>query len=245
MTASTVPAPTATEQPKIFSFSALIAAIGRCFRGFGPLFVIVIVNALIQALLVGMFNPIPGFSFSFLLLALISFIVLIESFYAINVMSLNAATGKPRLANYLDRTGKAHLRFAGWSVLTYVLVMVGLMISTWLGLLVLAVLAYVPVIATDTGRNPLLTNFKTIGSRPIRWVVTMFFTGILLVVSVVLSGIGGFFIGGAGHPLAGFINSMIAWICWGVVAAWFTSALALIYRSTRAGALPENQSAGA
>lgn len=246
MTAATVPAQPEQaqpkqKQPKVFGFSSLIWGIGRVFRGFGPLIVVIVVNALIQALLIGLWDPTPTVNFGFLIAALASFIVLVESYHAINVIALEAATGKPRLASYLNRTGKQRLRFLGWAFLVYVLVLIGLIVNTYLGMLILALLAYVPVIATDTDRSPVITNFKTIGNRPIRWLVTVIITGIMLIFAFLFAALNGFFIGGQGYPLNGFVSSFVAWICWGFIAAWWTSALALIYRSTRAGALPDSE----
>ena len=54
------------------------------FRGFLLFMVIILVNAAIQTALVGFFDPTPAVSAVFIITALISFVVLVASFYFLN-----------------------------------------------------------------------------------------------------------------------------------------------------------------
>ena len=98
------------------------------------------------------------------------------------------------------------------------------------GLVVLLVLPFVTLAAADDQRNPLAINFRVIGGRAVRYIVTAIILGIILVISNLLTSVNGFFIGG-------WLGALITWLYWGLLASWYLTALALIYRSTRAGAV--------
>lgn len=225
---------TADAKPLHYRYSVLITAIGRFFRGFVPFAVVIAFNALVQMVLIWIFDPLPGWNAPFIIATVISFVVLLWAFHALNVTALAVATGKTSLIA-VAKSGKNWLAFSLWTVAMYVLVLIAMFVSTWLALAVLAILAFVPMAAADGKRNPIVTNFKVIGERWLRYVITAVILGALLVFSTLMSGINGFFIGGN-------LGSIIVWLFWGITAAWYLNALALIYRSTNTGAETEDSS---
>ena len=221
---------TAPEKPLNYRFSVLFTAFARFFRGFLLFVVIILVNAAIQTALVGFFDPVPGLSAVFIITVLISFVVLVASFYFLNITALTVATQKPKFATVFRRSAGQWGRFVLWSVVMYLLVLLGLIVNTYLGLAVLLVLPFVTLAAADDQRNPLAINFRVIGGRAVRYIITAVILGIILIISNLLTSVNGFFIGG-------WLGALITWLYWGLLASWYLTALALIYRSTRAGAV--------
>lgn len=103
-TESTPEAVTAPEKPLNYRFSVLFTAFARFFRGFLLFVVIILVNAAIQTALVGFFDPVPGLSAVFIITVLISFVVLVASFYFLNITALTVATQKPKFATVFRRS---------------------------------------------------------------------------------------------------------------------------------------------
>lgn len=251
MTATDVRPDSAATKPLYYRYSVLLTAISRFFRGFIPFAAVIVFNAIVQMVLIWIFDPIPGWNAPFIIATIISFVVLLWAFHALNVTALAVATGKTHLRE-VAKSGKNWLAFSLWSVAIYVLVLIGMIVGTtiagawpaladfggigvgtmisgaWLALAVLAILPFVPMAAADGNQNPVVTNFKIIGERSLRYVVTAVILGALIVIHNLMKVADGFFIGGN-------LGSVILWLFWGVIAAWYLSALALIYRSTNAG----------
>lgn len=232
MTATDVRPDSAATKPLYYRYSVLLTAISRFFRGFIPFAAVIVFNAIVQMVLIWIFDPIPGWNAPFIIATIISFVVLLWAFHALNVTALAVATGKTHLRE-VAKSGKNWLAFSLWSVAIYVLVLIGMIVGTmiagaWLALAVLAILPFVPMAAADGNQNPVVTNFKIIGERSLRYVVTAVILGALIVIHNLMKVADGFFIGGN-------LGSVMLWLFWGVIAAWYLSALALIYRSTNAG----------
>ncbi len=217
-------------KPLHYRFSVLVTAVGRFFRGFVPFVVVILVNAVIQTALIAAFDPEPGWSAVFILTLIVSFVVLAGSFYLLNLTALGVATGKVSLTSIVPRGVEQWGRFVLWSVVMYLLVLVGLIVNTTLALVVLLIFPFVTLAAADDKKNPLAINFRVIGGRPIRYIITAIILGVILVLSNVFTSVNGFFIGG-------WQAALITWLYWGVFASWTLAALALIYRSTLAGAV--------
>ncbi len=217
-------------KPLHYRFSVLVTAVGRFFRGFVPFVVVILVNAVIQTALIAAFDPEPGWSAVFILTLIVSFVVLVGSFYLLNLTALGVATGKVSLTSIVPRGVEQWGRFVLWSVVMYLLVLVGLIVNTTLALVVLLIFPFVTLAAADDKKNPLAINFRVIGGRPIRYIITAIILGVILVLSNVFTSVNGFFIGG-------WQAALITWLYWGVFASWTLAALALIYRSTLAGAV--------
>ncbi len=217
-------------KPLHYRFSVLVTAVGRFFRGFVPFVVVILVNAVIQTALIAAFDPEPGWSAVFILTLIVSFVVLVGSFYLLNLTALGVATGKFSLTSIVSRDVEQWGRFVLWSVVMYLLVLVGLVVNTTLALVVLLIFPFVTLAAADGKKNPLAINFRVISGRPIRYIITAIILGVILVLSNVFTAVNGFFIGG-------WQGALITWLYWGVFASWTLAALALIYRSTLAGAV--------
>ncbi len=236
---STTQAPeatTSTKPDKQYGFSVLVSGFGHMFRGFLPFTVVAVVNAVIQALLIWS-NPMAEWSPGFIALAVISFLVLLLAFSAMNGIALHTASkGRVKLAEGLSSTTKSLGNFTVWSVLLFALVMVGLIINPFISLLVLFIFPFLTLAAKDGKKNALGANFRTIGGHPFRWIITTVILGIAVIVGYLISAAFGFFI-------SGVLGSLFTWAVWGVIAAWTLSSLAALYRSGRAGA-PDDEVEG-
>ncbi|MEI6621306.1 MAG: hypothetical protein WCP28_05305 [Actinomycetes bacterium] len=224
-----VSAATAAKPEKFYGFSVLITGIARFFRAFVPLILVIVVNALVQALL-----TIPdytvGFSAGFIATVIVSFVVLVWSFGLLNAAALNAATpGRVSIGSTFATLGAHFWLFVLWAVIEYLLVMAGLIVYTYGAFVVLLVTPFVTVAAMDGQKVAIVANFRAIGGRPIRWIFTTLILGIILVVSYLLTAVNGFFING-------FLGSIITWVYWGILASWVLASYAALYRSTAVGA---------
>lgn len=219
-------------KPKVFRFSVLVTAIGRFFRSFVALIIVILGNALIQAVLVRL-NPDIDMGFTFVITAILSFIVLLWSFYCFNLVAIEGAVGKPTLNVIFKRTGKQWGRFLLWAVIVYLAVLIGLIVWAYLGIAILLVFPFVTLAAADDRPNPLKTNFQVIGGRPIRYIITAVIFFPIMFFFLFLTAANGFFIGGG-------LGSFVMWVVWGVIASWYMCALGLIYRSTTAGGITES-----
>lgn len=222
--------PQDTKKPQYYRFSVLITAIGRLFRSFVVLLVVIVANAVVQAALIAIFQPVPGVSLTFILTLLISLAFLVWGFYCFNLVALEGATGKPSVKSIFSPTAGQWAWFILWAAILYVIVVAGLIIDPYLAIAALVLLPFVSLAAADGNRNPIVTNFKVMWQRILRYLsVAIIFTPIVIL-SLLFTSINGFFIG---HALGSFIT----WIFWGVLGAWYLNALGLIYRSTYAGSI--------
>lgn len=219
----------ATGQAKFFGFSVLVSGVGRFFRAFVPFAIVIIVNAIIQALLV-LPNYTVGLSAGFIATCIVSAVVMIVSFALLNAAALDAATPGRVSIGQAFATCRAHFwLFLLWAVIEYLLVLIGMILYTYPALLVLLLTPFVTLAAMDGKRNAIGANFRAIGARPGRWLITTLILGVILIVSYLLLAVNGFFI-------AGFLGSIIAWLYKGVFASWVLASYAALYRSTKVGA---------
>lgn len=224
---------TKPQPPRPYGFSAILTGFGRLFRSFLSLVLVIVANALVQAVLVAAFDPQPALNPLFFVLLLISVAFFVWSFYSFNLIALEGSTGKPRFANIFRRTAREWGWFILWAFIMYVLVLAGLVVSTYLAIAIIILLPFVTLAASDGNRNPLKTNFRVMGRRIWRYLVTAVIFLPLLGISLLFTSVNGFFIGGG-------IGSFITWLYWGVVGAWYLNTLGLIYRSTDAGMVTED-----
>lgn len=221
-----------TAVPKKYGFSVLISAVGKFFKSFGPLAIVIVTNAIVQAILIS-FGVAVGFSIGFLLLAVLSLVVLLWAFLTFNLVGLNSADGKSTIQELVAQ-GKAHWsKFVLWTLAFYVVVLLGLMFFPYAAIVFILIFPFVTLAAADGKSNPLKTNFQVIKKHWFRYLVTAIIFLIILLVSLLITAVVGFFVGGA-------LGSVITWLYWGVFAAWYIIALALIYRSTPAGVTQES-----
>jgi hypothetical protein len=111
-----------------------------------------------------------------------------------------------------------------WSLGLVLVAIAGFAIYVVPGFIVLALTPYLLLAVVDGQRNPIAVNFRTIGARWGRWLITVVIMGAICFIMWFLSALDGFFVTGA--P-----GAIIAWLVLGLVSAWFTCAWALIYRS--------------
>lgn len=212
---------------KKYGFSVLISAVGKFFKSFVPLAIVIVTNAVVQAILIS-FGVAVGFSIGFLLLAVLSLVVLLWAFLTFNLVGLNSAAGKSTIKELVAQGKQSGSKFVLWTVGYYVLVMLGLMFLPYAAIVFILIFPFVTLAAADCKSNPLKTNFKALKKHWFRYLITAIIFLVILIVSLFLTAVVGFFIGGA-------LGSIITWLYWGVFASWYVIALALIYRSTPAG----------
>lgn len=212
-----------TASRPLYRVTLLGSALLRMWRAWAVIVPVVIVNAAVQALLV-LPNANPGLSIGFILLALVSLVVLIASFALVASALLLATRGRVRLADAVAQARGRLLPVLGWAVGLLVVVLIGLMAFVIPGLIVLAVTPFLLLAVIDGKASPLAVNFRTLGARWGRWLITVILMGVISFVVWLVSALDGFFVTGA--P-----GALIGWILIGFVASWFTCAWALLYRT--------------
>jgi hypothetical protein len=221
------PQPIAEGKPKEYGFSALLTGFARMWRGFVPAIIAIVGNAVVQAVLT-FWNPQVGLSVAFIIAAVISIAVLIVWLAVLSRTALGAVTGRVSVGHAISGVRPVLGRFALWTALQWLLILVGFLLLPLLGLLIGLVTVFVPLAAADGESNPLGANFKALKDRWGRWLVTSVILLVLLVILLLLSAVNVFFI-------TGFAASLIFWLVFGFIALWLLTAYAAIYRSTRVG----------
>jgi hypothetical protein len=164
---------------------------------------------------------------SAILYAVVSGIVFLASYGLVAAAALHVADGRVGWRQATGVLRRHGLRFALWAVGLGLLVAVGFAVYTVPGLIVLALTPFLLLAALDGQANPLAANFRTIGRRFWRWLVTTIVTGVVVIVGALGSGLFTFFTRGS-------FASLIVWLVAGFVLVWFTTAWALIYRAAAA-----------
>ncbi|MCU0277808.1 MAG: hypothetical protein MUE31_02835 [Candidatus Nanopelagicales bacterium] len=202
---------------KQYGWTVLGTGLVRMWRGFLPFIVVSLLNALVQASLREL-SPLwlaVGISAALLLLA---FALMAH----IAVRSVDERSGLG------DLRGTRFALFALWVVGWTVVITIGLALYFWPGVLLLALTPFVPVAAAAGVRNPLGANFAAIRSRPVRYLVTVAITLLVLLVMWLISALNAFFV-------RGWVASFTTWLVIGLVAAWLLTAWAALFRSTEVG----------
>lgn len=208
-----------------YRVSALACGFARMWRGWSVIVPVVVVNAILQALLVWP-DATPMVDALAVVVAIASGLVFLIAYGLLNATALGVADGHvgwPEAVSTLH--GRAG-RFAIWAIALGVLTAIGLAFYTVPGIIVLDITPFVLLATLDGQNNPLAVNFRTIGRRFWRWLVTALIMTLVLLVGSILSAVFTFF---TRNPLA----SLGAWLVWGLFAAWITTAWALVYRSAQ------------
>lgn len=183
--------------------------------------VVVVVNAVVQALLIA---PTVGTSVGLLYEAfslLCSAVVLLVSALVLQSAVVESLIGDSTWRSSLRRSRSCALRYVICSVAVALLVVLGLLYYTWPGLLIAALLPYVMLSAVCGAANPFKANFSFIAARPQRWVITMFAIGVIALVAWILMALVWFFIPTAvGAFLLGIGGGLLCW--------WWSTSLALV-----------------
>ena len=214
---------TDTQQASLYRVSVLVTGFARMWRAWRVLLPVVIVNAVVQGILL-LSGVLPYLTVVFVLTALLSFVILVASFGLIAAAMLQAVEGPVSAGAAIDTLRARTWPLLAWSLALVIVAIAGFALYVVPGLIVLALTPYLLLAVVDGKRNPLAINFRTLGARWGRWLVTVVLMGVICFVMWFLSALDGFFVTGA--P-----GAMIAWLLLGLVSAWFTCAWALIYRS--------------
>ncbi len=203
--------------------SALAAAALRMWRGWSVIIPVVIANAGLQAILAW-----PGIRTDddaiLILLALVSAAGFIVSLGFVTASALLVSDGRVGWSRALGVMRPQGLLYSVWAIALGAAVIVGLAFYTVPALLVVALTPFLLLAALDGRRNALGANFRTIGRRFWRWLVTVVVVAVGVLLGWVLAGLTGFFLRGA-------LASLVVWLVAGFAIAWITTAWAVIYRS--------------
>ena len=214
---------TDSQQASLYRVSVLVTGFARMWRAWRVLLPVVIVNAVVQGILL-LSGVLPYLTIVFVLTALLSFVILVASFGLIAAAMLQAVEGPVSAGAAIDTLRARTWPLLAWSLGLVLVAIAGFALYVVPGFIVLALTPYLLLAVVDGKRNPLAVNFRTIGARWGRWLITVVLMGVICFVMWFLSALDGFFVTGA--P-----GAMIAWLLLGLVSAWFTCAWALIYRS--------------
>lgn len=198
---------------KQYGVSVLLTGLVRMWRGFVPLLLVVLVNAVLQA-------SVLGLGWWWLAIG-ISAAVLLISFAMVTHLAVRSVTQRSGVSD-LPQTDL--LRFSVWVIGWTVVVNLGLMVSFWPGVGILALTPFLPVAAAAGARNPVAANFSAIRARPWRWLFTVFITLAVIGVLWLLSALNAFFV-------QGWVAAFSAWVVIGFVAAWLLTAWAALFAS--------------
>lgn len=215
---------------RTYRVSALASGFACMCRAWKIVVPTIVINALVQALLV-LPDPVPGQNWWFWPLILISFLALVKSYHVVASAVFLVIDGSdgPAWRAVIWSLRRRLLLLLAWAVALLVVVVIGLSLYLVPGLIVILLTPFVLLAVVDGHSRPLATNVATIRDRWGRWLLTSIVMGILCAMLWVPFGLNGFFVTGA--PAA-----LIAWLVLGVVASWFITAWALIYRSVNAPA---------
>lgn len=218
---------TAVAEAMTYRISALARGVQGVARAWAVVIPVIVVNAVLQAAIIAL-GVLPGLSIGFIALAALSYTLLVLSFVVVALALLRAIDGDLRgtsgvrrvLVDAPHRLGPA----LAWSLALVAAIIIGLALYVVPGLVVIALFPYLLIAVVDRRRHPLAVNFTTMGRRFWRWLLTIAVMGIGCAIIWFLATANGFFI-------AGPLGSLIAWLAFGVIAAWFTAAWALVYRA--------------
>ena len=214
---------TDTQQASLYRVSVLVTGFARMWRAWRVLLPVVVVNAVVQGILL-LSGVLPYLTIVFVLTALLSFVILVASFGLIAAAMLQAVEGPVSAGAAIDTLRARTWPLLAWSLGLVLVAIAGFALYVVPGFIVLALTPYLLLAVVDGKWNPLAINFRTLGARWGRWLVTVVLMGVVCFVMWFLSALDGFFVTGA--P-----GAIIAWLLLGLVSAWFTCAWALIYRS--------------
>lgn len=208
---------------RTYRISALASAAVRMWRGWTVLVPVVIVNALLQGLLVW-----PPFTYDSgvytAVSAVASALVFLFSYGLVCSVALQVADGRVGWGTAWGRLREHLGRYILWAVLLSVVVIVGLAIHTVPGLLALAATPFLLIATLDGRPNPVAVNFRTIGHRFWRWLVTTALAAAGILLGTIIAGFTAFF-------WRGGVAAILVWLVAGLLIAWVTVAWGLIYRS--------------
>lgn len=198
---------------KQYGWTVLGTGLRRMWRGFVPLALVVLVNAVVQASVLQL---------PFWLALGVSAAVLVTAFAFTAHVAYRSVAQRSRVG---DLVTADLARFSVWIVVWTIVVSAGLALYFWPGVFLLAVTPFVPVAAAAGTRNPLGANFAAIRARPGRWLVTVLISLLVILVVWLLAALNAFFV-------QGWVAAFTTWLVIGFVAAWLLTAWSALFRST-------------
>lgn len=209
-------------EPATYRFSAILSGLRVMWRASGAALPFIALNAVVQAGLMYL-DTLSGFTAAFLAAFAASAASALVLYAVLAAGALAAVDGEAAAGSIIARARRTGAGFAGWTLVQWALILGAALIHPALILVVAAATPFLPLAASDGRGNAMVWNFRAIGGRAGRWVLT---TAILVVAGLVLyllSAVNTFFI--KGMPAAA-----VFWLVIGVVAWWLLTAWALIYR---------------
>ncbi len=209
-----------------YGFSVLATGFARFFRQPLGFLIAVLGNAVIQMLLT-MWTPLtvsPGFYFS----ALISLASLLLAFAWVCRLALATVDGKLSLKELIVGTPRGLGLFLAWVLFELVAIYVLAVLYFWPALIFMLIIPFVALAAMDGKRNAFVVNLLAIKERFGRYLITMVFWIIIMLIGDALLGIGAVM-------LPDWTLALFGWIFKGLIGVWLTCAFAALYRSTKAG----------
>lgn len=208
--------------PHLYRVSALASGFVRLWRGWRVFVPVILANAILQALLVW-----PTITSSMgwwvVLSALLSAIVFGVCFGLVASTALQVPDGSVGWGAGVRRLRAHLLPYTVWAMVWLIVVAIGLALYSIPGLIAAALMPFLLLAALDDRGNPWVVNFRTLGRRFWRWLLTVAIAGLVLFVADLLGGLFTFF-------LRNPVGSLGVWLVGGFGAVWLTTAWALIYR---------------
>ncbi|MEI8083914.1 MAG: hypothetical protein WCI74_18915 [Actinomycetes bacterium] len=214
--------------PKQYGKSVLATACARYWRAWQVFGLVLVVNVVVQPLL----TTLPGVpsltSPRFMVTALVSFAVLLFSFGFLICAALLVPNGRASIG-----TTWAHLKenlggFVVWTVVWTIVVIIGLSLWVYPGLVILILTPFVPIAAAAGNKNPFKANFQTIWARKGRFVVTLIITLAFFLALQVIVALFNWLV-------TGVPAYVIGWFILCLVGPWLLTAFVLLYLSTPVG----------
>lgn len=216
---------TATIEPAHYRISALFAGLRVMWTATLPALVFIVLNAAVQAALTYL-DVQSGFSPVFLVNVVVSALFVLLLYAVLTAGALQAVDRSAGFAAVFARIRHHWLSFTAWTLAQWLLILGAAVVHPALVLLVAALTPFLPLAAMDGQRNAIGANFRVIGRRFGRWLVTVVLLLIAGVLLYVLAAVNTFFV--KGTPA-----SAIFWVVIGLIAWWLLTAWALVYRSAR------------
>ncbi len=231
MSATEVKEPAAAAKPKVYGHTVFVTAAARYWRAVWVFLLVIVVNAILQAILILPDGDLPGLNFLFIVRAVLSYFVMVASLAIMVSAALATPNGKVSFSTAF-KGAQANLgKFFGWTVIWTLICVVLMMFYVFPGLIAMMVLPFIIFAASDGKSNPLKANLQAIGSRFGRYLITLLVTLVFLSGLYVFAGLSAFV-----YPY--FFASLWMWFICGIVGSWLITGWGLLYRSTSVGAAP-------
>ena len=217
--------PAEPQQPRHYGFSVLLSGFARMWRAWLPAIIVIVANAVAQALFV-MTNPQVSWEPTFILLLIGSILVFLVTGAVLTAGAFESVTQRVPVGLAFSRANRHFWLYSIWVILQTVVVLIGTAFYRWPGVLLAWLTVFIPIAAIDGQRNALGANFRAIWSHPFRWIITGIIIAVFLVFGFLFGALNGFFIGGV-------VGSFVATLVAGFFAWWWLTAWACLYRSRR------------